>query len=109
LITALQARNNARVVFVGSLEFFSNDFFESQVQNGLNAAHPKSGNEELSISLTKWVFKERGVLRTVSIQHHKVGEKSAPAAYTIKENIVMQISKRIEIFLNNNFISNIYS
>jgi len=28
LISVLQARNNARVGFVGSLDFFSNDFFE---------------------------------------------------------------------------------
>ncbi|CAF5210305.1 unnamed protein product, partial [Rotaria magnacalcarata] len=32
LISVLQARNNARVGFVGSLDFFSNDFFLSAVQ-----------------------------------------------------------------------------
>ena len=32
LIAALQARNNARVVFVGSLDFFSDEFFASAVQ-----------------------------------------------------------------------------
>ena len=32
LIAALQARNNARVVFVGSIDFFSDEFFSSSVQ-----------------------------------------------------------------------------
>ena len=36
LIAALQARNNARVVFSGSLDFFSDDFFTSGVQNALS-------------------------------------------------------------------------
>ncbi|CAF5151054.1 unnamed protein product, partial [Rotaria socialis] len=36
LISVLQARNNARVGFVGSLDFFSNDFF-------LSAAQPNNG------------------------------------------------------------------
>ena len=33
LIAALQARNNARVMFLGSIEFFSDEFFTSAVQN----------------------------------------------------------------------------
>ena len=33
LIAALQARNNARVVFIGSLDFFSDEFFTYGVQN----------------------------------------------------------------------------
>ena len=32
LVAALQARNNARVVFVGSIDFFSDEFFTSAVQ-----------------------------------------------------------------------------
>lgn len=33
LIAALQARNNARVLFIGSLDFLSNQYFESKVRN----------------------------------------------------------------------------
>ncbi|XP_033115577.1 dolichyl-diphosphooligosaccharide--protein glycosyltransferase 48 kDa subunit-like [Anneissia japonica] len=36
-ITALQARNNACVVFSGSLEFFSDAYFQSAVQRPLQA------------------------------------------------------------------------
>lgn len=35
LIAGLQARNNARVVFSGSLSFFSDEFFTSPVQKAL--------------------------------------------------------------------------
>jgi oligosaccharyltransferase complex subunit beta len=35
LIAALQARNNARVMFFGSLEFFSDEFFSSGVHNSV--------------------------------------------------------------------------
>lgn len=51
----------------------------------------KSGNEELAVALTLWTFKEKGVLRTKSISHRKVGEKNPPNAYTIKEDIVYSI------------------
>jgi oligosaccharyltransferase complex subunit beta len=33
LISALQARNNARVMFFGSIDFFSDEFFGAAVQN----------------------------------------------------------------------------
>ncbi|PRD21309.1 UNVERIFIED_CONTAM: ddost [Trichonephila clavipes] len=62
LISALQARNNARVVFSGSLDFFSDHFFQSSVQKVHGGKkHDKSGNEALSKALTQWVFKETGV------------------------------------------------
>ena len=32
LVAGLQARNNARVVFVGSIDFFSDEFFTAAVQ-----------------------------------------------------------------------------
>ncbi len=32
MIAALQARNNARAMFFGSLDFFSDEFFMSSVQ-----------------------------------------------------------------------------
>lgn len=35
LVTALQARNNARVLFVGSLDFFSDEFFTANVEHVL--------------------------------------------------------------------------
>jgi len=89
LITALQARNNARIVFAGSLDFFSDDYFKSGVQrNGIGSKkYEKSGNEDLSNALSMWVFQEKGVLRTGKVTHHKVGETTAPDAYTVYDNV----------------------
>ncbi|KAJ8320210.1 hypothetical protein KUTeg_001797 [Tegillarca granosa] len=83
LVAALQARNNARVVFVGSLDFFSDEFFTSAVQsaNG-DKKFDKSGNQELALNLAQWVFKEKGVLRVGKVAHHKKGESNPPIAYT---------------------------
>jgi len=81
LIAALQARNNARVLFSGSLDFFSDKFFDST----------KYGNQQLSESLSKWVLKEEGVLRVRNVEHRKVGDRSAPESYTILENVIYKI------------------
>lgn len=91
LIAGLQARNNARVVFSGSLDFFSDAFINSATLKQSGRASPKSGNEDLIQSLTQWVFKEKGVLRLSNVSHHKAGESKAPAAYTITENVVYSV------------------
>jgi len=91
LVSALQARNNARVIFSGSLEFFSDRFFHSGAQryslDGKTTAYEKSGNEELSKSLVSWAFGKHGVLRSGNVRHHRVGENSPRPFYTIKEDI----------------------
>lgn len=66
LVSGLQGRNNARVVFAGSLELFSNQFFGATV-NGDNS----SGNRDFCREVTKWGFAESGVLRFRNIVHHK--------------------------------------
>jgi len=76
LVSVLQARNNARVLISGSLSLFSNRYFTK-----------KTDNEYLTDELSKWVFKERGVLRASNVTHHKVGEKHEPQTYTIKDRI----------------------
>lgn len=92
LIAALQARNNARVVVSGSLDFFSDEFFSSPVQKALGGQQAtKSGNQALSDSLTSWVFKDEGVLRVGKVTHHKAGEKEPPQYYTISEDMVYAI------------------
>jgi oligosaccharyltransferase complex subunit beta len=88
LIGALQARNNARVVITGSLDLFSDAYINANVHKFGNAIKPtKSGNYELVVSLSQWVFQERGVLRVKSVTHHKVGEKKPPREYTILDEV----------------------
>jgi len=122
LIAALQARNNARVVFSGSLYFFSDAAFTSPVQKASVSSfvslfsyscelryrldfnftrfhfqdkkkYDVSGNEQVATAISKWVFHESGVLRVSSIAHHKAGEKEAPASYTIMEDVVSSANK----------------
>merc|ERR1739838_510853 len=61
LVAGLQARNNARVVFSGSLEFFSDEFFTALVEQVGAAAAVRSGNQELSLAWTSRCFKQSGV------------------------------------------------
>ncbi|OXU17865.1 hypothetical protein TSAR_013678 [Trichomalopsis sarcophagae] len=94
LIAALQARNNARVLFSGSLYFFSDEAFTSPVQKaqGNGKKHEVSGNKAVAEAMARWVFKENGVIRVSFVHHHKEGEAQPPAAYTIMENVVYSIN-----------------
>lgn len=99
LIAALQARNNARVLFSGSLYFFSDEAFTSSVRKATSLTNYKqSGNLPVAVSLSKWVFGETGHIRVASVEHHKDGEKKPPTAYTITEPVVYTIG--IEILEN---------
>ncbi|NWH81874.1 OST48 glycosyltransferase, partial [Piaya cayana] len=104
LIAGLQARNNARVVFSGSLDFFSDAFFNSAVQKATPGSkrcrechpfsaflHSQTGNYELAIALSRWVFKEEGVLRVGAVSHHRVGEHAPPNAYTVTDLVEYSI------------------
>ena len=48
------------------------------------------------MSLSQWVFKEKGVLRVGTVKHHRVGELSAPAAYTIMDEVVRRVTCDVE-------------
>ncbi|XP_063974487.1 dolichyl-diphosphooligosaccharide--protein glycosyltransferase 48 kDa subunit [Diachasmimorpha longicaudata] len=93
LIAALQARNNARVLFSGSLFFFSDEAFTSSVQKAQGGKkYEKSGNEAVAKAMTQWVFKENGVIRVSSVDHYRIGEDKPPAAYTIMEDVIYSIT-----------------
>ncbi|XP_076364934.1 dolichyl-diphosphooligosaccharide--protein glycosyltransferase non-catalytic subunit Ost48 [Tachypleus tridentatus] len=103
LISALQARNNARVVFSGSLDFFSDQFFQASVQKAHGGKrYEKSGNQEVATALAKWVFKQKGVLRTSNVKHHRKGETFPPDSYTIMDDVVFSIN--VEIFKDGKWL-----
>ncbi|XP_077224464.1 dolichyl-diphosphooligosaccharide-protein glycosyltransferase 48kDa subunit family protein [Tasmannia lanceolata] len=88
LVSVVQARNNARIVVSGSLSLFSNRLFRSVVQKaGSSTKHEKSGNEQFVTELSKWLFHERGHLKSVNVSHHKVGEMDEPALYRINDDL----------------------
>ena len=94
LITGLQARNNARVVFSGSIEFFSNRFFSSPVLRSVPASKEfeESSNRQLAKAVLQWVFKEKGVVRVAAVKHHKIGETEPPHAYTVEDDVHYEIA-----------------
>uniref|UniRef100_A0A4W5KGK8 Dolichyl-diphosphooligosaccharide--protein glycosyltransferase 48 kDa subunit n=1 Tax=Hucho hucho TaxID=62062 RepID=A0A4W5KGK8_9TELE len=104
LIAGLQARNNARVVFSGSLYFFSDAFFNSAVQKATPGSqrYAQTGNMELAEALSQWVFKEAGVLRVGAVTHHPVGESTPPAAYTITD--LVEYSVVIEMLSEGSWV-----
>lgn len=92
LIAALQARNNARIVFSGSLFFFSDKAFTSGVQKQGGQFYKKSGNQDVATAISKWVFGEVGHIRVVSVEHHRAGEKVTAESYTINDPVVYTIA-----------------
>ncbi|KAF2361925.1 Dolichyl-diphosphooligosaccharide--protein glycosyltransferase 48kDa subunit [Trinorchestia longiramus] len=92
LLAALQARNNARVLVSGSLEFFSDAFISAAVNTPDGSFHPVSGNGGVVEAVTKWALKEAGVIRVVDVTHNKVGESSPPSEYTIKDDLEYHIT-----------------
>uniref|UniRef100_A0A1L8EDF5 Dolichyl-diphosphooligosaccharide--protein glycosyltransferase 48 kDa subunit n=1 Tax=Haematobia irritans TaxID=7368 RepID=A0A1L8EDF5_HAEIR len=94
LIAALQARNNARVVFSGSLYFFSDEAFTNSITYAQSGqTYKQSGNQEVANSISKWVFGETGALRVAAVKHHREGETLPPEqAYTITDPVVYSIT-----------------
>ncbi|MCO5566336.1 hypothetical protein L7F22_020013 [Adiantum nelumboides] len=88
LVSAIQAKNNARVVISGSLALFSNRYFVLPVKKlGGSSSYEKSGNEQFATELSKWVFHERGHLKAINVCHHRIGEIQEPAMYRITDNL----------------------
>jgi len=91
LLAGLQARNNARVLVSGSLEFFSDAAITSPVTTPQGAFHAVSGNGAVVAAVSKWALKEAGVIRVTEVRHNRVGETSTPHEYTIKEELEYHI------------------
>ena len=76
LATAMQARNNARAVVVGSTQFFSDEAFAARAADASQSGDVASGNRALAAAMTRWAFQETGVLRVVSVSHSKADGSS---------------------------------
>jgi len=94
LVTAIQTRNNARLVFSGSLDLFSDKFFSLPVKvHSSGSSYSKSGNEAFCKELSKWVFGERGIIRAHSLSHkHQDNNDINPYSYRIMDNIEFSIT-----------------
>lgn len=97
LIAAVQTRNNARIVFSGSINFFSNEAFISKVSKVDGSNYERSSNADVSEHLSKWLLKETGVIRVKSVSHHRLNEQEAPIDYTITEMAVFEMELEYKV------------
>ncbi|KAF2104547.1 Dolichyl-diphosphooligosaccharide-protein glycosyltransferase 48kDa subunit [Rhizodiscina lignyota] len=103
LVTAIQARNSARLTVLGSVEMLEDTWFDAKVRSkGQNA---KTANREFAKQLTEWTFKEVGVLKVGRLFHHlnegtgEAGSNSTavsqselnPKIYRIKNDVTYTI------------------
>jgi len=98
LIAASQARNNARMLFCGSLKFFSDEFYHLPVTRyPLPADRLKdvrfdiSGNRQAGMELTKWVFQERGLLRASRLKYRLKGQMETNPILRIGDDVEFDV------------------
>lgn len=73
LVTAIQARNNARATFAGSLYMFSNTAFNAQARTPADGDSDgtATANEAFASAVAQWTFQGQGVLRVSAVRHHR--------------------------------------
>ncbi|KAF7546047.1 hypothetical protein G7Z17_g8697 [Cylindrodendrum hubeiense] len=92
LVSVIQALNSARFTILGSAEMLEDKWLEVQVARPQERPQYTS-NREFWTSLTAWTFKELGVLRVNSIEHHIVGDDEInPGLYRVKNDVAYKIS-----------------
>lgn len=68
LVSAIQARNSARFTVLGSVDALQDAWFTAKVK--VDGKESETGNEEFAKQLSAWTFKEVGVLKAGTLQHH---------------------------------------
>lgn len=87
LVSALQARNSARVSIIGA-EILQDKWLDAKVAK-VGGKKTKTENKEFARRLSGWTFHEIGVLRVNDVQHRLVGSDEAnPSLYRIKNDVV---------------------
>ncbi|KAL0640515.1 oligosaccharyl transferase glycoprotein complex, beta subunit [Maublancomyces gigas] len=94
LVSALQARNNARITVSGSAEIFSDEFFGMKVKAQGSNKKVEVANRVFAKEVTGWTFKETGVVKVVGIRHYLTSGVDAPinpSMYRIKNHVTFEI------------------
>ncbi|CAD7704855.1 unnamed protein product [Ostreobium quekettii] len=92
LASLMQAKNNARVAVLGSMDMFSNEFFEMAFKVwGSGEGHKQPGNREFCQRVAEWTFQRSGVLRASAPRHWEAGSKDQPATYRVDADIHFEI------------------
>ncbi|CCX33821.1 Dolichyl-diphosphooligosaccharide--protein glycosyltransferase subunit WBP1 [Pyronema domesticum] len=93
-VTALQARNNARITVSGSTDMFSDEFFAMEVQAPGSEKKIKTANREFAKEISGWTFQEIGVVKVAEVRHYLANttEQVNPIVYRVKNDITYEIS-----------------
>lgn len=92
LVSAAQARNNARVTLLGSAEMLQDKWFGAKVTKAGSKA-VAADNRAFAKTLSAWAFKEIGILRVNGVEHHlKDDAEINPGLYRIKNDVVSAIN-----------------
>ncbi|KAJ1343938.1 hypothetical protein BSLG_001488 [Batrachochytrium salamandrivorans] len=81
LASVFQARNNARVAFVGSVDLFSDEYFEAKV----------TFMNDTYVFFSAACDLEKSVLKITDVKHHRAGETSQHGIYRIKDKMVYSV------------------
>ncbi|KAI0395610.1 Dolichyl-diphosphooligosaccharide--protein glycosyltransferase subunit WBP1 [Xylariaceae sp. FL0594] len=96
LVSAIQARNSARLTVVGSADMLSDQWFDAEVKKVGEKKSAKTLNRELAKAVAGWTFQEIGVLRVNWIEHHLneegLSNVTNPKIYRIKNDVTYSIS-----------------
>lgn len=88
LVSAVQARNSARVTVLGSADFLLDSVLDTKVAK-VGGKKVRPDNREFAKRLAGWTFQETGVLRVNEIEHRLMGENETnPEIYRIKNDVV---------------------
>ena len=91
LVSALQARNSARVTVVGSAEMLQDKWLTAKVIRPGGKA-TKTENRNFAKRLSAWTFQEIGVVRINDVQHQLKGDNETnPEIYRIKNDVVSNL------------------
>ncbi|OJD25202.1 hypothetical protein ACJ73_03433 [Blastomyces percursus] len=82
LISAMQARNSARLTVIGSVESLEDKWFSATVKSPKARGKVQTVNREFAKQVSAWTFKETGVVKVGKVQHYLNADavaESAPA------------------------------
>ncbi|SCV73025.1 BQ2448_6950 [Microbotryum intermedium] len=87
LVTAFQAKNNARITFVGSTDVFSDVFQRASVESSNGLRFARSGNAAFISDLTRWTMQETGVIRIDAARHYRASDGQRQDLYRVGEEL----------------------
>ncbi|KAL1958681.1 hypothetical protein VTO42DRAFT_4024 [Malbranchea cinnamomea] len=103
LVSAMQARNSARVTVLGSAESLQDKWFSASVKGPNDEKEVETVNREFAQQVTSWTFKETGVIKVQRVRHYQAGAavdeharsnetgELNPRIYRIKSDVTFNI------------------